>query len=123
MDILDIEEDLPEIDQKIYEAVARVIVGQKSGKRMAKILEEFKKSHFSHVMTSDILNMSKLAFPIAYHGRTYKTSLSNNIMLHFPKYISKFCNAFLDLNLFPWDDDNLKEIRKEISRKLRRSLI
>jgi len=118
--------EFPDIDEKIIKTIFNIITIKVDGRgkkpsdnteKQIKILEDFYAKHYKQcIIDSDIINIDKLSYILAYEAIDIVKNIKNNITEHFKDYINKFVNQSFDIKSVNQDIRNMN-FDKESTKK------
>ena len=99
--------EFPDIDEKFIKTIFNIITIKVDGRgkkpsdnteKQIKILEDFYTKHYKQcIIDSDIINIDKLSYILAYEAIDIVKNIKNNITEHFKDYVNKFVNQSFDV--------------------------
>ena len=105
--LFDNDIDFPDIDEKFIKTIFNIITIKIDGRgkkpsedteKQIKILEDFYVKHYKQcIIDSDIINIDKLSYILAYEAIDIVKNIKNNISEHFKDYVNKFVNQSFDI--------------------------
>ena len=118
--------EFPDIDEKFIKTIFNIITIKVDGRgkkpsedteKQIKILEDFYVKHYKQcIIDSDIINIDKLSYILAYEAIDIVKNIKNNITEHFKDYVNKFVNQSFDVKSVNQDIRNMN-FDKESTKK------
>jgi hypothetical protein len=121
----------PDIDKQFILTIFSVITKKQDGRgkkpsdetiKLIETLEDFYNKHYKQcIIDSDIINIDKLSFVLAYEAIDIVKNIKNNITVHFEDYINKFVNQSYEVKSII-NDINKRKIDSETKKEMKNSV-
>ena len=118
--------EFPYIDEKFIKTIFNIITIKVDGRgkktfedteKQIKILEDFYVKHYKQcIIDSDIININKLSYILAYEAIDIVKNIKNNISEHFKDYVNKFVSQSFDIKTVNQNIRNMNFDKDETKR-------